>query len=135
MSPLPDNVVLFDGECGLCAASVRFIIRRDPRVIFRYASLQSETGRQLCQHHGLDPQRINTVVLLRRDGVRLRSDAALAIAGQLSGAWRWLAVLRLIPRPARDWFYGVIARNRHRWFGRNASCLAPSDDTRQLFLP
>lgn len=135
MSQLPDNVVLFDGECGLCTASVQFIIRRDPQATFRYASLQSETGRQLSRRHGLDPDRFDSVVLIRRDGIRLRSDAALAIASQLGGAWRWLAVLRMIPRPARDWFYAVIARNRHRWFGRNAFCLTPSDDTTRLFLP
>jgi predicted DCC family thiol-disulfide oxidoreductase YuxK len=135
MSQLPDDVVLFDGECNLCTASVQFIIRHERRARFHFAALQSETGRQLCQRHGLDPKGLESVVLVHRDGVRLRSDAALEIAGELGGAWGWLAVLRVIPRPLRDWFYGVAARNRHRWFGRSETCLTPCNDLRQRFLP
>ena len=135
MNPLPDNIVLFDGACGLCTASVRFILRRDHRAVFCFAPLQSETGRQLCVRHGLDPQRFESVVLVRRDRVQLRSDAALAIVRELGGAWCWLAVLGVVPRPLRDWLYGVVSRNRHRWFGRYTACLATSGVSQNRFLP
>jgi predicted DCC family thiol-disulfide oxidoreductase YuxK len=75
------------------------------------------------------------VVLIRKDGVRRRSDAVLDIARQLGGAWRWLAVLSVVPRPIRDGIYDLIARNRHRWFGRNPACPVPPDDIRGRFLP
>ena len=135
MSQPLENVVLFDGDCRLCAASVQFILRHDPGGTFRYASFQSETGRQFCRQHGLNPEQFDSVVLITRDGVRVRSDAALAIVGQLGGAWRGVAALRVIPRPVRDWCYGVVARNRHRWFGRSASCRVPPDDAGKRFLP
>lgn len=135
MIPPSDNVVLFDGECGLCVMSVRFIVRHERHARFRFASLQSETGRQLCRRYRLDPERFGTVVLVRRDGVLLRSDAVLAIARELDGACRWLAVLRALPQPLRDWLYGVVARNRKHWFNRHATCLVPSADLRKRFLP
>lgn len=135
MKPLPDNVVLFDGDCNLCAASVQFILRHDRRGVFHFAAFQSETGRELCQRHGLNAVHPDSVVLVCGNLVRLRSDAVLAIARECSGAWRWLALLRYIPRPLRDWIYGLLARNRHRWFRRPAACLLPSAELRQRFLP
>lgn len=38
------DIVLFDGQCVLCSAVVRFVIRRDPRGRFRFASLDSAAG-------------------------------------------------------------------------------------------
>ena len=135
MKQLPDNIVLFDGTCGLCMESVEFVIRHDRRAVFQFAALQSETGRQLCSLHGLDPTLVDSVVLIGSEGVRLRSDAALEIVRQLSGAWRWLAILRVVPRPVRDWIYRMVALNRHRWLRRNPGCAVPSERHRDRFLP
>lgn len=136
MSELPfDRIVLFDGECAFCAASVQFVLRRDPGGLFRFAPLQSALGRDLCARHGVDPEALDTFVLVTRDGAFVRSDAALAVARELGAPWRVLAALgRLVPRPLRDWAYGVVARNRYRWFGRRDACLVPPDDARSRFL-
>ena len=40
-------VVLFDGVCNLCTWSVQFIVKRDPAGKFRFASLQSDLGKEL----------------------------------------------------------------------------------------
>ena len=37
-----NNVVIFDGVCNLCNWSVQFIIKHDPKAIFKFTSLQSE---------------------------------------------------------------------------------------------
>ena len=58
------RVVLFDGECGLCAASVRFILRRDPAARFRFAPLQSATGRRMMAQHHLPPDDLGSLVLI-----------------------------------------------------------------------
>jgi len=42
---------------------------------------------------------------------------------RLGGAWRALALLRLIPRPIADWLYDAIAHNRYRLFGRTEACM------------
>lgn len=127
-------VILFDGVCNLCAWSVQFIIRRDPRGRFRFAALQSPAGRRLLAERGADMRGLDSVVLVEGSRWYARSDAALRIARHLRGGWPLLALLRVVPRPLRDWAYDVIARNRYRWFGRQEACMLPTPALRERFL-
>jgi len=129
------GLVLFDGECNLCDASVRFIYRHDPAGYFRFASLQSAAAaRALAAIGATAPPNVETVLLLDGDGLHERSDAALRIAARLRAPWSWLAGLRVLPRGLRDAAYDVVARNRHRWFGKRDLCSLPSDAMRSRFL-
>jgi predicted DCC family thiol-disulfide oxidoreductase YuxK len=127
-------IILFDGECNLCAWSVQFIIRRDPAARFRFAALQSPAGRRLLAERGIDAGGIDSVVLVEDAAWFARSGAALRIARRLSGAWPLLGALLIVPRPLRDWAYDIVARNRFRWFGRRASCMIPTPALRERFL-
>jgi hypothetical protein len=42
-------IILYDGVCNLCNASVRFVLARDHNDFFRFASLQSQAGRKLAR--------------------------------------------------------------------------------------
>jgi predicted DCC family thiol-disulfide oxidoreductase YuxK len=127
-------IILFDGVCVLCNRSVRHIIRNDPAGRFRMAALQSAAGRRLLTEHGLDPDALDTVVLIERGRVYTRSDAALRILRGLSGPSRhwWLA--RFVPRPVRDAAYGLVVRNRYQWFGKRSACMTPRPIDRHRFL-
>jgi len=130
-------VILFDGVCSLCSASVRFIVRNDPDARFRFASLQGDTGRRLCADHGVEaPAEAapDSIVLLEDGRALVRSDAALAIAARLRFPWRLLGALRIVPRPLRDWAYRSVARNRYRWFGRTEACMVPTPELRSRFI-
>jgi predicted DCC family thiol-disulfide oxidoreductase YuxK len=127
--------VLFDGACGLCTASVRFLIRHDRRAVLRFASLQSATGQSLCRSHGIPPERLATLILIRGSEAYQRSDALIATARSLGGWWRMWTVLRVVPHPLRDWAYTLVAKHRYQWFGRCDACLMPTDDLRTRFLP
>ncbi len=127
-------LVLFDGVCNLCNRSVQFIIERDPDARFRFASLQSPLGEKLRAKLGIDPQAVDSVILVEGDRWSKESDAALRIARELRGAWKALALLRVIPRPLRDAGYRLIARNRYRWFGRQETCWLPTPELRERFL-
>ena len=127
-------VVLFDGVCNFCAASVQFIIRRDPQALFRFAAYQSDAVKSLCAQHGVDAGALDTFALIVDGKALFRSDAALATATRLGGLWRLLAVFRLVPRAVRDAVYRLIAHNRYRWFGRRESCMVPDADVRRRFL-
>lgn len=133
----PFPIVLFDGHCNLCDASVRFIIARDPDAVFRFAPAHSAVGLALSKHYGIDPIEEGSVVLIATKKVFLRSDAALEIVRYLQRPWRWLFVLRFLPRPLRDTLYALIARNRYRWFGKKTACslLDPSLADRFLDAP
>jgi len=52
----------------------------------------------------------------------------------LRGAWKLLYLLLVVPRPLRDNFYEIVAKNRYRWFGRKESCMLPSPEERKRFL-
>lgn len=109
-------------------------MRRDPDGVFRFAPMQTDAGARLLERHGLDPADVRTMLLVTGGRAYLRSEAALRIAGRLSGPWKALAALRILPRFLRDPVYDWVARNRFRWFGRRDQCLVPTPDERDRFL-
>jgi predicted DCC family thiol-disulfide oxidoreductase YuxK len=127
-------IVLFDGVCNLCNGAVQLILRRDPAGRFRFASLQSPAGEELQTRLGIDPQALDSILLVEGERWYRESDAALRIAAGLSGPWKALGILRLIPHPLRDTAYRWIARNRYRWFGRQETCWLPTPELRGRFL-
>lgn len=129
-----ERVVLFDGVCKLCNGWAKFLIRHDHQQHFRLASVQSAEGQALLVWGGLPTDHFDSMALIENGQMLLRSDAVLRIVAQLPGAWRYLAWLRAIPRPVRDWCYDRIALNRYRLFGRYDSCLLPSADHARRFL-
>lgn len=132
--PFPTPLILYDGVCPLCTASVLFVIRRDPRKRFHFAALQSPLGRTLLARYRLPQDEFRTFVLITADGHHTRSTAALKVARELGGWWPLLSALIVLPRPLRDMVYRVVARHRYRWFGKRDACLVPSADIRDRFV-
>jgi len=131
-----ETVVLFDGVCNLCSRTVQFIIHHDPRGQFQFASQQSEAGQKLLEQHSIPPSEAlaDSVVVIEGDRAYLESDAALHILYRLGGFWSKLYILRFVPKPLRDWIYGLIAHNRYRIFGKQESCMVPTPDLLKRFL-
>ena len=127
-------IVVFDGVCNFCNASVSFILAHDRARVFRFASLQSDAGRRLIERAALPPLDSDTFVLVEGDRCLVRSDAAIAVARRLPAPWRWGAALGVLPRSWRDALYRLIARNRYRWFGKRTACMVPTADVRERFL-
>lgn len=130
----PHPVVLFDGVCNLCNWTARHIIRHDPSGRFRLASLQSRPGRDLVAQYGVDPDTINTVVLVENGNVYTKSDAALMIARRLRGPSQFLWPMRFLPRPIRDAAYDWVSRNRYQIFGKREECMIPGSGIQERFL-
>lgn len=129
------GVVLFDGTCGLCDATVQFLIARDSRRFLRFAPLESPVGRQLLAAHGLPVEATpGSMVYIEGGRALTRSSAALAVARRLDGAWPLLAAFRVVPASVRDVVYRFIARNRYRWFGKLDACRIPDASQRERFL-
>ena len=128
------SVVLFDGVCNLCNGFVQFVIPRDPRGRFQFASLGSDgAARALGGVPGPGPGP-ETIVLIEDGEVFTRSTAALRIARRLTFPWPLAYGLILVPRPLRDLVYDAIARRRYRWFGCRESCMVPDPAFRNRFL-
>ena len=124
-------VILFDGVCNLCNASVMFIIKRDPEGKFRFSSLQSDYSRDLVGSTSLS---MDTILLFEGGVIYKESTAALRIAKQLRGGWKLLCGLIVLPKFLRDAVYRLIARNRYRWFGKRSECMVPTPELRARFL-
>jgi predicted DCC family thiol-disulfide oxidoreductase YuxK len=115
-------LILFDGICGLCNRSLRFVVKRDPAGVFQFASQQSTIGQKILAARGF-PHEPGTMVVLDRHHVYLRSDAIVCILRNLRTPWPMVAfLLRCLPRAIRDAGYKWVARNRYRLFGKLESC-------------
>ena len=134
MSNSEINIVLFDGVCNLCNKTVRFIIRRDPKAKFRFASVQSESGQLLLKQLSLPIDRYDSIVYICDDKFYLKSTAVLTILSKLGSGWQLLSFLIIFPLFLRDKVYDFIAKWRYKWFGLLESCIVPAPENSDRFL-
>ena len=132
-------VMLYDGVCGLCNGTVQFVLRHDRKKVFRFAPLQGAFAATLLGKKGVNAADLSSfyIVVFREEKEVLlkRSDAAVFVMEELPGAWPAVGrVLRLVPRPLRDWGYSVIARSRYQLFGKYETCPIPSENDRERFI-
>lgn len=129
-----ERVILFDGVCNFCNASVNFVMDHDPNFHFKFAALQSDFAKERLAKAGLNTEEYDSVVLLEGDKIYTRSTAGLRIAKKLSGAWPLLYAFIIVPPFIRNAVYDLIARNRYRWFGKSENCRLPSPEERARFI-
>lgn len=125
-------IVLFDGVCHFCDASINFIFARDKTGYFKFAALQSAAGQRLTKQYGLE--NVDSVILIENNLAYVRSTAALRIARRLDGAWAWFYNFIIVPKFLRDFAYELFSRNRYLMFGKKEHCTLPSPEMRGRFL-
>jgi predicted DCC family thiol-disulfide oxidoreductase YuxK len=127
------RLIFFDGDCNLCQYAVQFIIQRDQKGRYCFASLQSELAKELLSDSGQVPLELSTVILWEEGRILHRSTAALRIAKGLSGLWPLLFICIIVPTFIRDGIYNWIAANRYQWWGKSASCMVPKPEWKNRF--
>ncbi len=138
-------VVLFDGVCNFCDASVNFVIEHDRDGYFKFAPLQSKTGKALAAEYALASESdistdetglipIDSVILIEDGQAYTHSSAAVRIARHLGRPWAWFYAFIVVPAPIRDFFYRLFAKYRYRLFGRKDECMLPSPEVKARFL-
>lgn len=127
-------IILFDGVCNFCDASVSFVIKRDKRGYFRFAPLQAPKGAEIARRHGIDPARLDTFVLVENGRAYRKSGGALRVARRLGGLYMLVFALIAVPPFVRDFFYDWVARRRYDWFGKKDACMIPTPEVRDRFL-
>jgi predicted DCC family thiol-disulfide oxidoreductase YuxK len=133
------HLVLYDGVCGLCSHLLQFVLARDDRSVFTFASLQSPTGKAIVERFGGNSNELTSfhvVANYRADQARMlsRSGAALFVAGELGWPWKAAVLMRVLPTPVLDRMYDSVARTRYRLFGRFEQCLTPRPEFRSRFI-
>jgi len=130
-------IILFDGVCNLCNSAVLWVIARDRRAVFRFASLQSAAGRLAIEERigaAAAARLPDSVVLLDERGLHTRSTAALRIARHLGFPWSIATIWFVLPRFLRDPVYDFVSKRRYRWFGKKDACMVPTPALRTRFL-
>lgn len=117
-------LVLFDGVCTLCNGWARFIVRNDPRARLRIGSLQWASEQPHLKKMGIGTG-TDSIVLIQEGKIYHASTAVVRMARHLRFPANLISIFILVPRPIRDWVYGIVARNRYRWFGIRQNCPVP----------
>jgi predicted DCC family thiol-disulfide oxidoreductase YuxK len=136
MSETQNNnaIILFDGVCNFCNSSINFVIKHDKKNYFRFAPLQSETGRELLKKYNINSLETDSIVLIENKKAYIQSAAALRITRKLNGGYFLLYGLMIIPSFIRNAVYNYVARNRYKWFGKKDSCMIPTLEMKAKFI-
>lgn len=127
------HIVFFDGECGVCNFWVQWILERDQKDQFMFASLQSDFGQKFLSERGLETKVFNTMYLWKPNQYYLiKSRAVLQIANLLGGIYKASAIAKLIPAFLSDKVYDVISKNRMKL--ANQKCYLPTPHQRKKFI-
>ena len=127
-------VIFFDGVCNLCNGAVNFVIKRDKKSVFKFATLQSEIGSKLLLEKDYSKSDLSSFVLLLNNRLYTRSTAALLVCSYLSGLWPAMYCFIIVPKFIRDFIYNIISKNRYQWFGKNEECMIPTPGLKAKFI-
>ncbi|MBA3462075.1 MAG: DUF393 domain-containing protein [Deltaproteobacteria bacterium] len=130
-----EDLILYDGTCGLCAKAVQWILRNERDHELKFAPLQGETTAALRVKHPEIPETVDTVVLVSGDKVHLRSKAFLHVSKHLRAPWRWAYAFRWFPGFLLNVAYRFVAAIRYKVWGRVDSCGLLKPEQRVRFLP
>ena len=130
----PVKIILFDGVCNFCNYWVNFIIDRDIKNQFKFASLQSKKGIELLEKFNLPKDDFDSFILISNKRVLKKSQAAFEIARHISGCLRLFVPIKILPTFLTDFVYDIIAKNRYKLFGKKEACRIPTLEERNRFL-
>lgn len=125
---------VMDARCSLCAKGARWIAYNDHQTQFKIIPLQSDLGRALMIHYGVDPDDPLSWLFLDKGRAYTSVDAIIRVGQRLGGIWSGLVILRVLPRFIQDTLYGFIARNRYRFFGQTDLCSLPDEQLQKRLM-
>lgn len=133
--PKDKKIVLYDGVCRFCNASVNYIIKHDKNDNFRFVSMQSALGTNILNHLGISNKNIDSIVVYQK-GIAyfIKAEAIFEIVKHFGGVYKILMLFKIIPISILNSIYDYLAKNRYSWFGKNETCVVPSPNYSAKFL-
>lgn len=133
--PKNKKIILFDGVCNLCDTTIQKVIKADTKDQFRFAALDSNIGKAILNHIGVDREKTDSMVLyIPGEAYYIKSEAAIKIATCLGGFYSLLQPFSIFPKYLTDSIYNYIAKNRYKWYGKKESCMVPTPELKEKFL-
>ncbi len=127
-------LILFDGICNLCNSGVNFVIDRDKKGKYKFASLQSKEAQEILSKHGVQTPKMDSFILIKQNKVYRKSSAILEISKDMGSFWPILYVFKIVPTFFRNWIYNFVAAHRYQWFGKRDQCRIPTEELQNRFL-
>ena len=118
-------IAVMDAECALCSWGAQMIHKLDRSGTVRICPVQSPLGTALLDHYALEPQDPTSWLFLHKGRPYVDFEAVVHACLWCGGWGQLVAVLKIFPRPLRNWLYRRVARNRYAVFGRGDYCALP----------
>ena len=131
---MPDHLVIFDGVCNFCNATVNFIIRNDKKDAFRFVPFQSNKVQELLRSINIPGHYFESIIYINNGKAYYKTTAILKILRQLGGLYRLFYAFIIVPPFIRNFFYDLLANSRYRFFGKRDVCMVPAPEVRNKFL-
>ncbi len=127
-------VIIYDGVCHLCNATVNFIIRHERESVLKFSPNQSDFAKDLLAQAGMPAIDPDSIIFVNCGEVFICSDAVIRIAPHLKWPWSMARFMVILPRRLRDWLYRIVADNRYRLFGKADACIMPDKSIKGRFI-
>ena len=118
------EIILMDGDCGLCSHLGRFLkakLRKEYDV--KILAIESPEGKQLISQFPDNIRDIDSLFLLKNGKIFTKSGASIRILLYLGLPYKvWFPIFWAVPYPFRDMVYNIIAKYRHSFFARPEKC-------------
>lgn len=124
---------MFDGYCNLCNGAVQFILKRDKKEEFYFASLSWPIANAILADFP-NLKDVDSILVYQNGKIYDHSSGALKLAAGMGGLWPMMGVFWIIPKFIRDAIYRYIAKNRYKWFGKKDACMIPDRDVSYRFV-
>jgi predicted DCC family thiol-disulfide oxidoreductase YuxK len=133
--PINKKIIIFDGVCNLCNNTVLKVIKYDKKNIFLFTALQSDKGKEIINHLGIDLSKVDSIILYE-PGISydIKSTAALKIMQEFKEFWVLSRLFLMTPEYVRNVIYDFIAKKRYKWFGKRENCMIPTPELNAKFL-
>lgn len=133
--PKDKKIILFDGVCNLCDATVQKVIKADKKDTFRFVALQSDLGKEIINYIGIDTEKTDSIILYEPGiAYHIKAEAAIEIAKTIGGVYSLLGIFSVFPNWLKDIGYDFVAKNRYKWYGKKESCMIPTPEIKAKFL-
>ncbi len=128
------KIILFDGVCNLCNASIDFLMKVDKKQTLYFSSLQSEFGQEILKKNNFSTEKFDSFLILDQGKLYHKSTAAIKTLSSLTGIWKLAKLFFIVPKPIRDYIYSLVANNRYRLFGKKDTCRLPTAEEKRRFI-
>ncbi|MEP1443618.1 MAG: DUF393 domain-containing protein [Hyphomicrobiales bacterium] len=127
-------IAVMDAECAVCSWGAQMIHQLDRTGRVRICPIQTPLGAALLTHYNMEPKDPSSWLFIDKGIAHADFDGVL-YAGHLFGGWgRLTVVLRIFPKPIRDWLYTLLARHRYALFGKKDMCAVPDPDFQKRLM-